>query len=258
MLNWEKWIEGVRRDLVAIDGSGLDPEAAAFLNIYKSHKPAIVKLPNWDALRWTLPGLRGRCGHHRVQVQHNRNADPDYEIFSGTHRSIMQFWEFIDLMLQQDDNNVYMTAQNRDSNPGFSQELARDLSPMPSWLTSAPESAFYWIGKNTVTPLHHDVTHNLMAQLLGNKIVRVVPPSECRKVDHRTGVHTHIGWLTEALAASRDIAYTDYHLSPGQALHLPVGHWHCVRSVGVSITAVFTNYRWRNDASSSFQAMGPV
>lgn len=255
MNNWERWIERVRSDLLAIDGTGLGPEAAQFLDIYKSHKPAIVTLPDWNAFRWSLPSLRGRCGHHRVQVQTGRNADPDYEIHSGSHRAIMAFWEFVDLVVREDGNSVYMTAQNRDSNGGLSQELAKDFLPMPVWLTDQPEQAFFWIGKDTITPTHHDVTNNLMAQIMGHKIVRVVAPDQCHKVDHRSGVHTNIGWLTEALAASRGIAYTDYHLHPGQALHLPVGHWHCVKSVGISITAVFTNYRWRNDASATFHAM---
>jgi len=43
-------------------------------------------------------------------------------------------------------------------------------------------------------------------------------------------------------------------LEPGEVLFLPVGCWHFVEALDVSITVAFTNFRWDNDFYSNYPA----
>ena len=45
-----------------------------------------------------------------------------------------------------------------------------------------------------------------------------------------------------------ELRFYDVQLAPGEILFVPVGWWHQVRSLDFSVTATFTNFRWRNDA----------
>jgi hypothetical protein len=97
-----------------------------------------------------------------------------------------------------------------------------------------------------MTPLHHDLTNNLMCQVLGSKHVRLVSPDQFDKIDHRAGVHSNIGWLTDEIAAERGIAVQDFYLRPRDALFLPVGWWHCVRTDEPSVSVVYSSFVWHN------------
>jgi hypothetical protein len=41
-------------------------------------------------------------------------------------------------------------------------------------------------------------------------------------------------------------------LEPGELLFLPVGCWHFVEGLDVSITITFTNFKWDNDFLAAY------
>lgn len=257
MAYWE-WIQQTRCDLRNLSCPEIDQSGLNFFQSYRNHVPVVVNLPNWPAFHWTIPELRERVGRQTVQVQIDRCDDPDYELYPDRHRGSMSFAKFCDLVETSPPNGIYITAQNSIEHRNFTSILATDIRPMPSYLTDQPESAFLWIGKNTLTPLHHDITHNIMCQIMGRKHVRIVAPEHWQQVRHRQGVHTHIGWLSDEIAKARNIPFRDFWIDPGDGLLLPVGHFHCVEASGLSITAVFTNFIWPNDAYKSFQPIGEL
>jgi hypothetical protein len=47
-------------------------------------------------------------------------------------------------------------------------------------------------------------------------------------------------------------------LAPGEVLFLPVGCWHFVKALEISITMSFTNFHFNNDFSSFYETWGEI
>ena len=56
----------------------------------------------------------------------------------------------------------------------------------------------------------------------------------------------------------RNVRVTDVVLNPGQVLFLPVGWWHHVTGMDVTITMTFTNFVFDNDFYSWYSTYGDV
>ncbi|KAI0416280.1 hypothetical protein F5X98DRAFT_185032 [Xylaria grammica] len=133
--------------------------------------------------------------------------------------------------------------------------LGDDL-PVPEVVARAGKGDIYsssiWLGlQPTYTPLHRDPNPNLFCQLVGSKAVRLLRPTaglsvfqdvrrslgipgnprfrgpEMMDGPEREGLHRAI-WIS--LDADREI--WEAVLGPGDALFIPQGWWHSVRSVG--------------------------
>ena len=78
-------------------------------------------------------------------------------------------------------NDFYLTANNNSRNKQVLAGLWQDIVQIPEYLTANdPLSGFLWIGPaGTITPFHHDLTNNFMAQVVGRKRVLVVPSWGC-------------------------------------------------------------------------------
>lgn len=250
---WRRWLNDTRATLATMDPGTLPAVTAdMFAYAYAANFPATFKISNWPALGWTQDALRSRVGAHIVQVQVGRRDDPEYEIHSPAHRGEMTVAAFLDRIEEGPHNDVYMTAQNASTNARALARLYPDLAPLPQFLRPEPQAAFLWIGGRTITPLHHDLTNNLMCQVTGRKLVRLVSPMQNDRVRNFAGVHSRLGWVSEDVAHTNRLAVRDVLLAAGQALFLPVGWWHCVRAEEFSITAVFTSFIWPNDFSPGF------
>ena len=214
---------------------------------YRSNTPFVMRLPDWPIFDWSLRDMEDKVGSEtNIQFQAGRSAFPDYEIQSHLLRSHGSFGKFLDLVLNGVANDVYLVAQNAEHNRLAMRPLHDGIGPLPEFLAPYPAAGFIWIGGATMTPLHHDITNNLMCQVLGEKHCQLVSPDQFDRIDHRAGVHSNIGWLTNELAAERGIAVQKYYLRPRDALFLPVGWWHCVRTDAPSVTVVYTNFVWDN------------
>jgi hypothetical protein len=236
------WLDKIRSQLTEIPFTG--PEAARefFARNFVTHRPEHGLLDTWKAFDWTLEDLKIRIGNVEVQVQIERASDPNYEIRSGCHRGTMPFDQFVDRMLRA-GNDVYMTAQN--NNQHVLAPLFNDIGELPPFLEPNNKSGFMWIGSNSITPLHHDETQNVMCQVMGLKLVRMIDPDQERYIRIRSaGVHSHIGWPTDQKIMELGLKIVDYWLRPGEYLYLPIGWWHAVRSYGPSITCVYTSFIW--------------
>ncbi|CAK7238589.1 MAG: hypothetical protein STHCBS139747_000005 [Sporothrix thermara] len=127
-----------------------------------------------------------------------------------------------------------------------------------------------WLGPpGTITPLHTDPHHNLLAQVVGRKYVRLYAPEQTAALRPRgreaggvdmgntstVDVGAVEGWdenedmagkegemgveETEEAVAFRAVPYVDCILEPGDTLYIPQGWWHYVRGLSVSFSVSF-------------------
>jgi LPS sulfotransferase NodH len=223
---------------------------------YAANRPVIMQglLTRWRALRlWTPDYLKNMGGDELVEVMTGRDADPGHETNTAGHRHEMRFADYIDMVYSgRVTNDYYMVANNAflQSQPG--QHLLDDLASLPDYLNprTAEGHRFLWFGPaGTVTRLHHDTSNILMAQLLGRKRFRLLPPSQWQYLYNSTGVFSDVDCEQPDLGRYprfRHATITEFVLEAGEVLFMPVGWWHHVRALEVSMTVSFTNFLFPN------------
>jgi hypothetical protein len=139
------------------------------------------------------------------------------------------------------------------------KQLREDL-PTPRLVKEAGKGDIYdaniWMGlPPTYTPLHRDPNPNLFVQLASSKRVRLYTPSIgagiFRDVQLRIGQSSHSNLrgdemmegperdaLKEAIwGGSATTAGFEAVVTPGEALFIPKGWWHSIKSIGTDVTA---------------------
>ncbi|MBY0241971.1 MAG: cupin-like domain-containing protein [Burkholderiaceae bacterium] len=225
---------------------------------YLTNQPVILTglLDSVPREHWALERLRQRFGERMVEVQFGRHADPDYEMNSIAHKRTMRFGDYVDLVASSGHtNDFYMTANNDRHNRQALHELWQDVPRLTDYLTD-DQTGFFWLGPaGTVTPFHHDLTNNFMIQLSGRKRVRLIAPCETPKLYNQRHCFTPVDGRaidTERFPAMAGVPVPECVLAPGEVLFLPVGWWHFVEALDISITVSATHFKWDNDFYSTY------
>jgi Cupin-like domain len=223
---------------------------------YGANRPTVLLdcMTDWRALDlWTADYLKARCGSQTVEVMTGREADPVYEINSQSHKTHMRFDRYIDLVESGGrSNDFYMVANNPSFETGDMRRLLSDVAFFDGLLDAHATAGkvFFWFGPaGTVTPLHYDTMNVLLAQVTGRKKVTLVPSFQSHLVYNRIGVYSDVDCEApdyDRYPLFRQTCRQEILLEPGQALFIPVGWWHHVRSLDVSISVSFTNFQVPN------------
>jgi len=134
-----------------------------------------------------------------------------------------------------------LTARPQDFLPGVTDRLpVFDPGPRAAWRRSR-----IWVAPaNTVTPLHHEVTSNLLAQLEGDKVVTLYSPWEYR------AMYPHRPWsrmpqMSRVAANAPDLTAQPRFaqakpwvadLRATDVLYIPAFWWHWVVTKHVSLS----------------------
>ncbi|MEC5384494.1 cupin-like domain-containing protein [Uliginosibacterium sp. H3] len=235
--------------------------ADAFLNdFYAVGQPVVITgmMDDWPARqKWDFDYFKNNFGDKEVQVQFGRNSDEHYELNKLKHQKTMPFGEYVDLVRNAGKtNDFYMTANNDSQNRVALSGLWQDIVQIPEYLTPDAPGGFFWFGPaGTVTPFHHDLTNNFMAQVIGRKRVLMVPAYEVNQIYNHEHCFTHVdgrGIDYERYPAMRNARVLEAIIGPGDILFLPVGCWHFVEGLDVSVTVSFTNFRWDNNFTENY------
>lgn len=112
-----------------------------------------------------------------------------------------------------------------------------------------------WFGPaGTVTPLHHDPHHNILAQVVGKKYIRLYPASLSDELYPYSETmlcnssQVDLDNIDETkFPKVRDLEFFDCILDEGEMLYIPPKWWHYVRSLSISFSVSF----WWSDGGSS-------
>jgi ribosomal protein L16 Arg81 hydroxylase len=156
-----------------------------------------------------------------------------------------------------------MTANNNSLNRQALREFWHDIIQIPEYLNAdSPDNGFFWFGPaGTRTPFHHDLTNNFMAQVIGRKRVRIFPAITLARMYNQLHCYTEVdgGEIDlERFPLLNDVPPLDCILHPGELLFLPIGCWHYVHGLDVSVTMSFINFRWKNDFSQHYHTYEDV
>jgi len=234
---------------------------------YAVGRPVILggEMDDWPALaRWTPDYLRAKIGPALVEYQGGRTANPRFEMEKESHRRQAPFDAFIDAITEiSHGNDAYLTAYNSERNREALAPLADDMGFLDKFLTRdvATPHGMAWIGPaGTVTSLHHDLTNNFIAQVVGRKRLLVLPAAEVGRLYNHQHVFSRIADLE---APDLDLTLYprlvgarlyDVVLEPGEILFMPLGWWHQVEALDFSVTVTYTNFLWPNDAYATYPA----
>jgi hypothetical protein len=232
---------------------------------YAVNRPVILtgEMADWPALQlWTPDYLKAAIGSRPIEFQGGRTGADRFERDKDAHRRVAPFDMFIDQIQRPGaGNDAYLTAYNSQRNAEALSALKSDLGRLDRFLDYRDDMAdgMLWIGPaGTLTALHHDLTNNLIAQIVGRKRIRIAPAAEVGKLYNDQHVFSEIADLEAAdLDPARhprlaELRFYDVLLEPGEILFVPLGWWHQVKSLDFSVTVTFTNFRWRNDGYAAY------
>ncbi|CAA6675080.1 unnamed protein product [Spirodela intermedia] len=201
------------------------------------HWPARTK---WKDIRY----LKQVAGDRTVPVEVGKNYLSD-----EWKQELITFSEFLERILSSESCKANLTylAQH----PLFEQvqELRNDIMVPDYCFTGGGEiqSINAWFGPaGTVTPLHHDPHHNLLAQVVGRKYVRLYPASISAELYPYT--ETMLSNSSQVDLDDVDpqrfpnvqaLQFVDCILEEGEALYIPPKWWHYVRSLTPSFSVSF-------------------
>lgn len=266
----QDWLLANQRRLAFEAGFALDtldtPEPGFFYrHYYEANRPAKLTgiVDHWPALaRWSLDHFERVAGNAAVEAQVEREGDPDYELAKDDHRRLVRFGELIEWLRKDGaSNDIYLTAYNSGTNAAALAPLWDDLAPIDLLEARGDRDGFFWLGpKGTLTPWHHDLTNNLLVQVLGRKRVRLAPPWAFARM--RNSRHCFSDWGNEPLPAGEgDIAtppVLETVIGPGEGIFLPVGWWHQVEALDLSASMSFTSFRRPNAHVEDYTSYGTL
>lgn len=229
---------------------------------YCANRPVILTglMRDWKALaHWNPEYLKAVCGGETVEIMSGREGDPQYEINAPLHRSRVLLGDFVDMVARGGPtNDYYLVSNNQFWKTEGAAALRADVGPLPEYLDEAgpaPDGSFWFGPAGTVTPLHHDEMNILVCQVYGRKRWTLISPNQTPLVYNEVGVYSAVDLDDpdyERHPLFGQVDAVEFTLEPGEVLFLPVGWWHHVRALDISISLSFTRfvfpnrYQWKN------------
>jgi hypothetical protein len=239
----------------------------AFLReYYSTNRPVIITgmMDDWPAMRkWNLDYFAESFGDREVEVQMGRTANPNYETEQEKYVSRIRFGDFVaKVRTAGQTNDFYLTANNNSFNRQVLPELWDDIVQIPEYLRSDAPGGFFWMGPaGTITPFHHDLTNNFMAQVIGRKRLKIASSWDLPVMLNHLHCFSQIDGRVRPPSPRAQLfepQILEFTLNPGEILFLPIGCLHFVEGLDISVTVSFTNFVFDNDFSSFYTTYGPV
>lgn len=224
------------------------PSADAFLRRYfATNTPVILTdfTADWPARGWTPEGLVERLGPVEMAAAFDRESDPDYDMHTSDRSHLISLEEYVQRVRRAGrSNDLYMVANNRNMDRPEFQVLFEDVRFERGILNPARThgGVALWLGPaGTITPMHHDTCNIMFCQLYGRKRYRLYPPHTLELLDGARSMYAGDPDASPPNARPRT-----FDLEPGETLFIPIGWWHRVEALDVSVSIAFSNFTRHN------------
>ncbi len=237
-----------------------------FQNFYLTNRPAILTgcIDHWPAMqRWTLGYFAQRCGDPEVEVQAGRDLEANYEIRSASHKRRVRLSALLETLRSDPrTNDFYVTANNGGTNRQALAPLWDDIGPLPGILQpGAEQDGFFWLGpRGTITPWHHDLTNNLLVQIRGRKRVTLASVTQTPLMQNFHHCYSSLAGraVPDHLPSEQRPKTISCDIEPGEILFIPIGWWHHVEGLELSVSLSFVNFVKNNDFASYYRSYGDL
>lgn len=235
-----------KRSALSLEGFMCDyflRDSPVLLSDSMTHWPATTK---WNDLNY----LKRVAGYRTVPVEVGKNY-----LCTDWKQEMLTFSEFLERIQSNSSDAPTYLAQH----PLFDQiqELRNDIVIPDYCFAGGTEmkSVNAWFGPaGTVTPLHHDPHHNILAQVVGKKYVRLYPASLSEELyPHSESMLKNSSQVDlddmdpNEFPKIQNVEFLDCILEEGEMLYIPPKWWHYVRSLTTSLSVSF----WWSASSSS-------
>lgn len=226
--------------------------AEFYTRYYYGNRPVVIRglMADWQALRlWTPDYFAREFGECKVEISSGRSTDPRYEENFDKHRTTILMKDYIAMINEGGEtNDYYLAARNSLLEQEAFKVLFQHFKCPEGFLDpkSLRGRVKFWLGpKGTITPLHHDARNVLLGQIYGRKRVQIIAPYDIEHVYNERGDYSNVDLDNidyDKFPLMRDVSIIDVDLQPGEFILLPLGWWHWVKSLDISISLSFTNF----------------
>jgi hypothetical protein len=226
---------------------------------YAANRPVIIEdvVGEWPACsKWTPAFFKERFGGEQVRFQKRKGGDHREAFVDHTHSASLA--EYVDLLESDEGRNCYLIAHDRLLDKPAFRPLFDDLYFDPRYFNGsrARGRVFLWLGPaGATTALHRDLGNVFFAQIAGSKRVRLFPAKQMHLVYNEIGYHSEVDledYSIEEFPLLERATMVEEVIAPGELLFIPVGWWHWVKSLDVTITVTGNNFKFRNSFTEIF------
>ena len=246
------------------------PDFDTFIRDYYSKQLPVVftdGIQHWPALKkWTPEYFIEQVGDADIEVQFGREGDPLFERNSRQLKKRISMKAYAEMVLQGgESNNYYMTARNTKESLSGIECLFDDVDDFGPIMNGGKgyrncenikAANLLWFGpKGTITPIHHDLTNNMLVQIYGRKKITLIPSFQVPNMYNDKGVYSAADYPDHdksQFPLLDNVSAMEVILNPGDAIFIPIGWWHLVESLDVSISLSFINFDLPNSFSTNF------
>lgn len=207
---------------------------------------------HWPARKlWGFDYLNDVAGHRVVPIELGSKYTDD-----SWGQSLMTINDFIrnHIISEESKPKAYL-AQHRlfDQIPQLRDDIYIpdycSISELDDCNAETDTEINAWFGPSgTVSPCHYDKKHNLLAQVVGRKYVRLYSTSCQNELYPRQGILNNTSSvdvenpdndLFPLFTKMDGLKREECILCPGQMLYIPPGYWHYIRSLDESFSVSF-------------------
>ena len=218
-------------------------------DILPQNEPCIITgaMDFWPALssrKWNLDYIKEKAGYRTVPIELGSKYTDD-----SWSQKLMTVKEFIDMYVSNEtkEEKVGYLAQHQ----LFNQipELQDDIV-IPDYCYIGEKDDVdinAWFGpKGTISPLHYDPKHNFLAQIIGQKYIKLYSYNETDKLyPHSTTLLHNTSQVDvenpdgDEFPKFKEAHSSECILGEGEMLYMPPKYWHYIRSLSVSFSVSF-------------------
>jgi [protein]-arginine 3-hydroxylase / protease len=182
------------------------------------------------------------AGYRTVPIELGKKYDSD-----DWSQGMFRFGEFL---------KEFMSAESKESRSGYLAQhdlfdqvpqLRKDIAVPDFCAIGSTETVIKsWIGPaNTISTMHTDDKHNLLCQILGEKLVILAAPAESENLYAYEGLLNNTSQVDpenlnfDEFPRSKSVKFLKVTLKAGEMLYIPKMWFHYVRSLSTSISVSF-------------------